>query len=885
MTGPADPQGTAARSPLGDLAGSVVDRLHPRAAGVPTLPGGTGNRAARFSLMFSVILAAFAAAAVGLIRRSPLDAPPGDLLRLAIATGMAALALIARVRIRVGATYVSLGWGEAAVIVALYLIPTGWIPVALLVGVTAANVLWWLLGQPSSVAQILYNAASLTLAGGAAGLVGLAVSPPYRAPFTISVATALILGAFAYTAVGIVFVAASAVVRAGARFTEVAWRTLSSKLFMIVGNISIGLMIVAMIGADLRWLLILPPVLWLLRLSYGYRLRLDDERRGWRLFAGATRALNRLDERGVAEAGIRGAARLFAADLIEVRVLRPDASLWCYRGADTGEAATCGPVPPDGPDEQPMAARPLLVGGAGVGELRLWFSSPVQLTTREQNQLSAFGDALAAALHDAASHHELQELSARSSHEALHDPVTGIANRSALLAKGNAALRVLEPDAPVALLLLDVDHFKEVNDTLGHAAGDELLSVTAGRLAARCQAGDLVARLGGDEFAVLLTAPGQAPAQPAPAGPVRRATGPEPRPGAEPVFLDQALSRARELADLLAAPTTVAGVPIAVEVSIGVVVAPAGTCDMTELLRRADIAMYQAKRGPGSVAWYDSVRDLASTDRLALLAELREALVATDQLVLALQPVIDLHNGAPTGVEALIRWQHPRRGELTPDEFVDVLENSELVGTFTRYVIDKALAIVAGWQSHGIDVPISVNLSPRSLLDRRLPDEIAELLGRHGVPARRLILEITETVVVPQSPTVIEVLEALRRLGVQLAVDDFGTGYSSLTFLTRVRVDEVKVDRTFVSRMVESPEALAIVRTTVDLARQLDLRVVAEGVETAEQRAALTRLGCDSAQGYHFFHPMGPERIVGVLHDLFDTAGGEVIPLRAEDAS
>jgi len=236
-------------------------------------------------------------------------------------------------------------------------------------------------------------------------------------------------------------------------------------------------------------------------------------------------------------------------------------------------------------------------------------------------------------------------------------------------------------------------------------------------------------------------------------------------------------------------------------------------------------------------------------------------------------------------VEALVRWRHPRRGELHPLEFIDVVENSELVAPFTGYVIDRALGLAAQWASQGLALPVSVNLSPRSLLDPALPDLIGELLHRHAVPASRLILEITETVVVPESRMVTAVLAALRDLGVQLAVDDFGTGYSSLTFLTRVRVDEVKVDRSFVSRMAESPEATAIVQTIVELARQLRLRVVAEGVETAEQRAVLTRLGCDSAQGYHFFRPMPPEKIVGVLHQLISASGGRIIPFRQEGAS
>jgi EAL domain-containing protein (putative c-di-GMP-specific phosphodiesterase class I) len=307
---------------------------------------------------------------------------------------------------------------------------------------------------------------------------------------------------------------------------------------------------------------------------------------------------------------------------------------------------------------------------------------------------------------------------------------------------------------------------------------------------------------------------------------------------------------------------------------------------MTELLRRADIAMYQAKEGGASVAWYDSARDAASTDRLALIAELREALACDDQLVLALQPAVDLSTGAPTGVEALIRWKHPRRGQLGPADFVRAVENSELLGPFTRYVIDKALTSAAEWAEHGLDVPVAVNLSARNLLDPRLPADVAELLRSHRLPPQSLVLEITETVVMSELEVVDEVLAALRDLGVQLAVDDFGTGYSSLTFLTRVAVDELKVDRTFVGRMADSAEAAAIVRTTVELARELGLRVVAEGVETADQRIALTALGCTAAQGFHFFRPMPAENVLAALMSLVNSAQATVVvPLRADGAS
>jgi EAL domain-containing protein (putative c-di-GMP-specific phosphodiesterase class I) len=244
---------------------------------------------------------------------------------------------------------------------------------------------------------------------------------------------------------------------------------------------------------------------------------------------------------------------------------------------------------------------------------------------------------------------------------------------------------------------------------------------------------------------------------------------------------------------------------------------------------------------------------------------------------------VDLNTGRPVGMEALIRWAHPRRGELTPVDFVRVVEASELIGRFTRYILERALSIVGQWRADGMELPISVNLSPRNLLDPNLPNDVARLLAKYQVPSELLTLEIIETVVIPDQPVVLEVLEGLRALGVRLSVDDFGTGYSSLMFLTQIRVDEVKVDRKFVARMADSPEAAAIVRATLDIAHDLDLRVVAEGVETVEQRDELKALGCVAAQGFHFFRPMLPDTARVAVGALLGEA--TVLPFRAEEAA
>lgn len=835
-------------------------------------------------LVGGVLLAALAVAVAGLLLPTGIrpDAPEPSPARFGVAMFVVFLAQIMQLRFRIGPGVIGMAWGEAALIISFHLLPPGWVPAAALAGAVVGRVAHSAFSDGVGAVPLyalVHLGAVLGLGSAAAAAVVAALAEPYGAELTPASAGALALGALVYILVALALAGLTGAVRYRIPFTETLARAVRAKALMFIGNVVASLVIVMLVRIDPWWLALLPPAMWLLQQTYADRLRISVERRTWQVFASATRALNRLDERGVAEAGIAGARLLFAPERVEVEVTRLDGGTHRYTGDRAGDVAEYTSDNPSTADDSltaddadRMACRALVVGGVRVGDLRLHFGQVSALLLREQMALSAFSDALAAALHDAATHRELHVMSARTLREAAHDPVTGLINRAALLARGDGLLRMLDWDAPVALLLLDIDHFKEVNDTLGHSAGDALLQTVAGRLSDLTRPGELLARLGGDEFGLLLTT---LPFTAADLGGVRD----------RPPPLRYGLRRAREMTERLAMPTEVAGVRLSVEASVGVVVAPAGSADMNELLRRADVAMYQAKHGGAKVSWYESENDVASTDRLALLAELREALAADDQLVLALQPAVDLCSGAPTGVEALIRWKHPRRGQLGPADFVRAVENSELLSRFTRYVIDKALTAAAEWSRQGLDVPVAVNLSARNLLDPRLPRDVDALLRQHRMPPSRLVMEITETVVVSELEVVDEVLAGLRELGVGLSVDDFGTGYSSLAFLTRISVDELKVDRTFVGKMTDSAEAAAIVRTTVELARELGLRVVAEGVETADQRAALTALGCTAAQGFHFFRPMPAENVVGVLRSLVATsAQARVLPLRADGA-
>jgi diguanylate cyclase (GGDEF)-like protein len=765
-----------------------------------------------------------------------------------MAVAVAVLAQAGALRFRQSNRMVFLGWGEAALIIVAYLVPSGWVAATIGLGAFAGQCLYRLrTGTPFSL-RILGNTANLTVAAAAATLTAHAVAGGGIVNLSPRTAAGLIAGALTY------FVISVALINSGRDFG----RLLRSKAPMVVGNITIGLTSVFLFRTDPRWLLVMPAVLILTYQAYVFRSRAGDERRLWRDFTEIARSLNQLDERSVAIAAVTGLQRLFMAAAAEVWVDRLGGTARGYRGVSTigdlevveltGRPTEMAP--------QPHAVRALAIGGTRVGEVRVWMPAGSNLEARDHMAMSAVCEAIAAALHDAAAHRALRALSARSFHDAHHDVLTGIPNRGTLVSEGGAALRGRGPGEGAAMLLFGIDRFKEVNDTLGHIAGDDLLRVTATRLTAFAREGDLVARLSGDRFALL---------------------------DSRVASVEAALARAQELAEQLATPTEVAGVQLAVEVSIGVAVASSAEADIDELLRRADIAMDRAKRAGDVVAAYggDSTDAVAANpDRLSIVLELREAMRHDDQLHLDVQPAVDLETGTPIAVEALVRWDHPRRGPMAPAEFIDIVDSSDLVAAFTRFVIDRALSLTYQWAAEGVRLPISVNLSPRSLADASLPADVDALLKRHGVAPNMLVLEITEGAVVGGQAVVDEVLAALRALGVQLAVDDFGTGYSSLTFLTRVQVDEVKVDSSFVGAMGSSPAAAAIIRTAVDLGRQLGVRVVAEGVETAAQRRALRALGCAMAQGRHLVPPLRGEAATERLRELVASAApGRSFPL------
>jgi diguanylate cyclase (GGDEF)-like protein/PAS domain S-box-containing protein len=445
----------------------------------------------------------------------------------------------------------------------------------------------------------------------------------------------------------------------------------------------------------------------------------------------------------------------------------------------------------------------------------------------------------------------LMRQSELNEHQAMHDGLTGLPNRTLFRDRIEQAIAMARRDGgQLAVAMIDLDRFKDVNDTLGHHAGDTLLVEVGRRLRGILRSSDTVARLGGDEFGVLVSRPRSTSDVAVVIGKMRAA-------------LEQSV--------------TVEGLALPAEGSIGIAMFPAHGRDVDTLLRHADAAMYNAKETKAGYVFYDGTRVEADPARLTLVSELRRA-IEQRELVLYYQPKAALSSGTVQSVEALLRWNHPERGLVGPDEFIPLAQQTGLIKPLTLYVLDEALSQCRAWERAGLTLGVAVNLSVRNLLDADFPQQVRRLLQKHEVDPALLQLEITESTMLSDPVRTKRVLDKLAAMGIALSIDDFGTGYSSLSYLSQLPVNEIKIDRSFVMNMAESDNDAVIVRSTIDLGRNLGLQVVAEGVETEQAWDELSELGCTLAQGYYLSRPVPAAELTQWL--LRRPAGDPAEPIR-----
>ncbi|HYM62703.1 MAG TPA: EAL domain-containing protein [Thermoanaerobaculia bacterium] len=429
-------------------------------------------------------------------------------------------------------------------------------------------------------------------------------------------------------------------------------------------------------------------------------------------------------------------------------------------------------------------------------------------------------------------------------HQAMHDTLTDLPNRAMLFDRLDRSLEDAKRTQTVlALLLMDLDRFKDVNDTFGHHFGDVLLRQVAFRLGNAVRPEDTVARLGGDEFAIVIP---------------------------DAVGESHVAAAARRVLNTLEQPFLVEGQVLEVGASIGIALYPSHGGDARTLLRRADVAMYAAKQASSGYSFHQGELEPRSPDQLSLVVEMRHA-IERNEFVLFYQPKLHLRSGLVTRVEVLLRWEHRTRGLLAPAEFVPLAERTNLIKPISDWLLDRALQQCHEWQERGAPVHVAVNLSAKSLQDQLLPSKILRLLEKWDVDPRFLKIEITESSIMADPAHALAILSLLQSIGIRLSIDDFGTGYSSLTHLRELPIDEIKIDQSFVKTMTTSEADAAIVRTVIDLAHNLGKQVCAEGVEDEATWMMLRDLGCDLAQGYWIAHPMSAPDLI---HWLFQSCWG-----------
>ncbi|MFI5913543.1 putative bifunctional diguanylate cyclase/phosphodiesterase [Dactylosporangium sp. NPDC051541] len=649
------------------------------------------------------------------------------------------------------------------------------------------------------------------------------------------------------------------------------WRRLPSALQglpLVAITTSIGLISALAIERDSRAIALLAIVSAVTYLAYRAFVRQNQGHQQVEELYAFTRALDGpLDTRGVARIVLEQARDQLRAERAELIIPAADGTHVRLRmhGQSDFEISTVDTLPETAWWQPARGGAPVLVakGSRVIGSIADGIAVPVPVSDHESGVLlvadslpdiPTFGEQHVRLFQALANHASLSLTKARllddlrrevaqTERLATYDPLTGLINRQrfqALTDRHRAA------GTPVAVLLMDLDRFKDVNDALGHDVGDQLLRLVGERLQARLGDRGTVARFGGDEFAVLL---------------------PDIRTRESAIAVGDDLGAAMEQ------PIPIGHLRLNARVSIGIALAPEHGHDANSLIQRADVAMYVAKNTHTGVRVYTSDDDRNSPRRLAMVADLREAIQRHD-LVVVFQPKLSTATGVVVGAEALARWHHPVHGFVPPDEFIPLAEHSGLIRPLTLHVLEVSLRRCASWRRMGHDMHVAVNLSPNSLQESDLPDIVDRLLGQAGVPASALTLEITESSIMADPTGALVILDRLHGLGVKLAIDDFGTGYSSLGRLRELPIHEMKIDRSFVQRIAVDHRDRAVVRSAVQLGHALDLMVVAEGVEDEETLLHLRREGCNLVQGYFISKPLPADEFADWLTARVPQLGG-----------
>ena len=770
--------------------------------------------------------------------------------------------------IRTGHDHRSFTWAETACVVAVAALAWPWALLLAPAGVAAAHLI-----RRRPLVKVAFNAGSCTL--GMAAAVATAAALGVGSDRTIlqrpSSWVGLAAAGCAYFLVTTGLVSVAVAWSQGVRFAEIHRRDLPLNALVGVGNLAAGVLVVATAVVQPALLAPFPLLLALLWLLYRGYLKAGRDRETWESLLTTSRELLEVDGEQIVPLIVERTASIFDAEFVDVLMVHERVGeLWTWAADDDvlrqdegdpfmiagtfwGRAISDREPFELQHDRAPAGTRaelaesglasclvaPLLVQGECAGTLRIGFRGRVRFGNRERQVFAMFANNVSAALRNAKLFDGMRDM-------ALHDHLTGLANRTMLLDRLEAAReRAGKDNTKVGVLFMDLDRFKVVNDSLGHDVGDQLLIAASRRICSVLRAEDMATRFGGDEFVVLCEA------------------------------LDdesQAVEVAERITEALRAPFVFSGQDVFVTASVGVAVAEGDDWLPVTLIRDADAAMYRAKdSGRAKTEVFDHDMRAGIVDRLEIESDLRHA-IQRRQLRLHFQPTVRTTDQVITGAEALVRWQHPVRGLVPPLDFIGVAEETGYIREIGAWVLDEACRQLAVWRSRpGLlddTFQMAVNVSTHQMASASLLEEVRSTLERHGVPASALCLEITESALLHDTADVRRNIEGLRAMGCHLALDDFGTGYSALSYLHRLPVEILKIDRSFIQHIADGAKERAIVTGMVELAHAIGMRVVAEGVETAGQLSELRRIGCDVVQGWYIARPAVAAEVEELLTPL-----------------